>query len=117
MDELKLNIIKSELAITNNNINLGENLIFQFNIELDLEETKLIRIDYGICFIRANGSYLKKIFRLSEKLAVNNKINVIKRHPFKDYTTRKHYSGKHQLFIMINGTVVAEQDFNLFIKN
>jgi len=49
-------------------------------------------------------------------LPADKKIHIIKKHLFKDFTTRKHYFGKHFIEIIVNGNPVLKKPFELKIN-
>lgn len=96
------------------NIVLGEQIEFQFLLKNNASEASFFRIEYVIYFVKSNGSLAKKIFKITEKmLAPNEEILFRKSHKFIDLTTRKHYSGKHKITIVVNGLERVGQDFFL----
>lgn len=70
-----------------------------------------LRIEYAITFVRQNGKFSKKIFKISESDYKDNKKVVSKQYSFKPISTRKYYEGKHKLEIIINGEYVLEEEF------
>lgn len=95
-------------------VEIGKNLEFSFNI-LNTSKTSLkIRLEYGIYYLKANGSLSKKVFKISEKNYPKNSITEInKKQSFKIITTRKFYTGNHQLSIIVNGIEFNKLDFEL----
>ncbi|HON52184.1 MAG TPA: DNA alkylation repair protein [Bacteroidales bacterium] len=73
----------------------------------------VLRIEYCIYFLRSNGNYHKKVFRLKQSEFTPNTPYVLhKKHSFKPLTTRKHYSGIHYISIQINGKEFEKHAFN-----
>ena len=55
-----------------------------------------------------------KVFKLKDlDLKEKQKVHISKAHRFMDFTTRKHYPGKHELEIMINGKSYGKKEFML----
>lgn len=96
-----------ELSATE--IALGNHLHFTFNAELKGKLPETLRIDYAVDFMKANGKQSRKVFRISEENPAPSRISVNKKHPFTDFTTRKHYAGEHGLSIILNGQEVASE--------
>lgn len=87
-------------------ISIGESINFSF--ELYSPITKKVRIEYGIDYVKANGTRSRKVFHLSETEIKKEERKVYRKtHSFKDLTTRRHYPGEHVLSIIINGSVKA----------
>ena len=48
-------------------VSIGEALHFSFRLINPDQESTLIRLEYGIYYLRANGSHSRKVFKISEK--------------------------------------------------
>ncbi|MEY7999852.1 DNA alkylation repair protein [Clostridium sp. Mt-5] len=76
-----------------------------------------IRIEYAIDFVKARGNTSRKKFFLSDKtVSGGEKIMGNRVHKWGDLTTRKHYPGKHYIFLLINGCEVGSVMINLKLK-
>ena len=64
-------------------------------------------IDYVVYHMKANVKLAKKKWKGGETLRLS------KKHPFRQISTRKYYSGKHLLKIQINGKIYAQAEFKL----
>jgi len=96
------------------NFLLGEQMEFQFLLKNNALVASFFRFEYAVYFVKSNGSLSKKIFKISEKLLVQNEeILFRKSHKFIDLTTRKHYSGQHKIAIVVNGLERDSKDFFL----
>ena len=85
-------------------LRIGESLPFQAEIHNTYHETAAFRIEYVIYFVKANGQHSKKIFKISDtNLKPGEKRSITKQHRFAELTTRKHYEGKHDIALVING--------------
>lgn len=92
---------------------VGENLAFSFTVEA--KKAARIRLEYGIDYVKANGTRSRKIFQISEiTLQENEKRLYTKKHSFAEVSTRKHYPGTHSLTLIVNGTGVGTLDFEVF---
>lgn len=104
----------SEIALSADQINLGEIITFAFDLRSTGKAEQHIVVDYKIYFMRANGKQSEKVFKLKNiKLAPLQTVNLAKSHSFKAITTRKYYPGKHKIEIMVNGIAVKHIEFNL----
>lgn len=95
------------LDLSATEIKLGNDLHFTFDAELKGNLPQTLRIDYAVDFMKANGKQSRKVFRISEENPATSRISITKKHPFTDFTTRKHYAGEHGLSIILNGQEVA----------
>jgi len=95
-------------------VNMGGDPKFEFMLGSNTRRgLGKLRIDYAIDFVRANGTRNRKVFRISDVNVTGNTRQVSKKHSFRKITTRKYYPGKHGLSVIVNGTVLWEQDFSL----
>jgi 3-methyladenine DNA glycosylase AlkC len=109
---VKLRIEKAKIEKAK--INLGENLQFSFDISSEKNKTQKLVIDYTIHYQKKSGGMLPKVFKLKEvELKAGQTFSVLKSHSFKDFSTRKHYPGKHAVEIMINGKSYSKKEFML----
>lgn len=85
-------------------VKTGGSLAFSFQLHNSQEQPVTIRLEYAIYYRRANNSYSKKVFKISEKTyAAHEKVRVQRKQSFKLITTRKFYAGEQQLAIIVNG--------------
>lgn len=111
---VKLRIEKFRLSPSR--IKLGEILQFEFDIISEKSTSQKLVIDYAIHYPKAAGSISRKVFKLKEvDLLPGQQLHIIKKQVFKDFTTRKHYPGKHGIEIIINGKMLDEKDFHLSV--
>jgi 3-methyladenine DNA glycosylase AlkC len=101
----ELNLSKSKLAI-------GDRFTFKFDVELLEKTTEQVRIEYRIYFVKATGKTSGKIFQIGTyDMKPKQRLSFTKQHAFADLTTRKHYAGKHNIAIVINGKEMSEHEF------
>lgn len=104
----------SDFNVSKSNLKIGDFFHFEFKIKSNSKETQKLRLEYKIAFRKANGTLSKKVFQISEQqILPQAEIKVNKKHAFADLTTRKHYAGKHQIFVVANGIEIAEISFDL----
>ena len=112
---LSPNIVVSNLTISSSILNLGDSLIYSFDIKA-LEDEQLI-IDYQITYPMAKNKKSTKVFKLKKDLFKKGSTTKLsKKHPFKLMTTKKLYSGIYDLHIQINGKFYCHDTFELSIK-
>ncbi|WP_299462591.1 hypothetical protein [uncultured Microscilla sp.] len=101
----KLQLKKTSLVI-------GNDLEFSFTVKAN--QAAKLRVEYGIDYMKANGSTSRKIFQINESEYAQNEAKTFERkQSLKNMTTRKHYPGKHHLVIIVNGVEKAKVDFDL----
>jgi len=102
------------LQLNKTAIRMGEDLIFEFEVQSTNDKQQDIMVDYVIHHMKANGKLTPKVFKLAKKNLKGGKtLRLSKKHPFRQISTRKYYSGKHLLEIQINGKIYAQAEFKL----
>ena len=97
-------------------VRFGNRLPFTFSLSCKNNNTSSIgmcRLEFAIDFVKANGSLSRKVFKISEGDYAGAEKQVSRYFSFKDISTRKYYTGKHQLTIIINGVQMATETFEL----
>lgn len=93
---------------------VGEDMTFSFQIVAN-KETK-VRLEYGIDYVKANGTRSRKIFKISElSLKKNEKKSYNKTHFFADTSSRKHYPGIHSVTLIVNGIECNTLNFEVSV--
>jgi len=102
------------LQLSKNKLKIGDEFTFTFELKNTDKIEQILRLEYIIHFMKSNGSVSPKIFKITETiLSAQAKKQWVKKHQFANLTTRKHYTGKHQLAIVVNGDVKQMLDFEL----
>ncbi len=95
-------------------IKLGAELEFSFNLLSEKAKSQKLVIDYAIHYAKKSGGQSAKVFKLKEmELKSKQTIFISKKQRFQDFTTRKHYAGKHIVEIMVNGKSIQKKAFEL----
>lgn len=106
------NILVSAFKIHTPEVHLGDLLKFSFQVSNQNTKKQIVRLEYGMYYLRANGQMSKKVFKISEKsFEPGAKQMITRKQSFKKITTRVFYPGKHQLSIIVNG---EEKGFKSF---
>jgi len=104
----------SNLTIAPTKVTIGTDAYFSFSIKHSAGKTTKLRIEYAIYYVKSNGSRSRKIFQLTEKTFESNKNYTFERKQhFKNLTTRKHYTGLHELVLVVNGVDKERVEFEL----
>ncbi|MEX2379393.1 MAG: DNA alkylation repair protein [Vicingaceae bacterium] len=99
-----------------NKVTFGSALEFDFQIKNLKNNASKLRLEYGIYFLKANGSHNKKVFKISERAPkASETIAVERKHPIRAITTRKYYSGEHFVVLIVNGKEIIKRNFTLVI--
>ena len=95
-------------------VQIGDYLSFSFCIINEDEKSQLLRLEYGLYYMKNNGKLARKVFKISEREIESNKIYEIqRRQSFKIISTRKFHIGLHQLSIIVNGIEGEKLNFEL----
>jgi len=107
-------IVISDLKLYQDEVRLGEALIFDFKIEA--KEDSHLLLDYIIHFRTKSGKASPKVHKIKKlSLKAGECIGVSKKHLFRaNMSTRKLYAGKHKVELQINGVCY---DLGTFILN
>ncbi|MEH6570923.1 MAG: hypothetical protein V7709_17715 [Halioglobus sp.] len=104
------------LTIIQKKLRLGDSLEFQVELRSQATEVQKFVVDFAIHFMKSNGRTKPKVFKLkSVELGPGDTQVLEKSHAIKLITTRKYYSGTQILEIMVNGTAIVSQEFDLDI--
>jgi hypothetical protein len=95
-------------------LKLGQTLEFSFTLASASRKPQPLAIDYLIHYVKASGNTAPKVFKLREvTLAAGERAVIGKRQTIRNFTTRKHYPGRHRLEIQVNGRILAKGQFIL----
>lgn len=95
-------------------LGIGESFTFEASLKLTEKKAHLLRIEYKIYFMKANGKTSPKVFQIGTWNIEPGDTHTLKRkHSFANLTTRKHYPGTHQLVLVVNGKEQAKVSFEL----
>jgi len=109
---------KAEITATFNaapsKLVLGQRLTLTAVIASTSNRAQRLAIDYVIHYVKASGASAEKVFKWTEiDLPARASLDLVKTQVVRDFTTRKHYPGKHRVDLQINGQRVAETLFTL----
>lgn len=107
--EAKDLLLKTPLVI------LGDNLEFEF--DLLVKKKAAFRFEYALHFLKKNGTYTKKVFKISEQDLEPGEYEVDKSHAIKKINTRVYYEGLHFLEVIVNGVSVSKIPFVLWLDS
>jgi hypothetical protein len=72
-------------------------------------------LEYVVHYITSSGKISPKVFKIGEykmDAGLPYRLSAVGNHS-KNFTTRKHFKGKHTLTILVNGKARAQHDFNV----
>ncbi len=104
----------NSFALDKQLVHLDEHLTLSFSFEV--KKKGCFRFEYALSFLKANGSYTKKVFKISEKELNTGIHSLEKTHHFKPINTRKYYDGLHFIEFIINGISLEKKAFVLWLN-
>jgi 3-methyladenine DNA glycosylase AlkC len=109
----EVNLEVKNLKVEPTAIRIGDSGKFSFDLNLLEKETRDLRLEYYIDYIKANGKPSRKIFQLYKGEIKPGIKNFSRKLDFQDRTTRKHYAGTHKLGIIVNGREIVAVSFRI----
>jgi len=114
--EKNVKVQVKNLKLNKSKLKLGESLTLDFDLVSDKNKSQKLVVDYIIYYKKNSKNLSPKVFKLKEvDLKPKKTISIFKSQVFKDFTTRKHYKGKHKVEIIVNGKVYASKGFELVV--
>ncbi|MEK7321914.1 MAG: DNA alkylation repair protein [Pseudomonadota bacterium] len=102
------------VAITPRRARIGDRLAIAFDLTNTGPRRQALLVDFRIHFVKANGKSSAKVFKLKTvELAPRATVRLSKNVSLREMTTRKHYSGRHQVDVVLNGQVQPLGSFEL----
>lgn len=95
-------------------VRLGDAITLSFVMKSTVAHEQRLVIDYAIDYVKANGGVSRKVFKLKMVELAGFASEVVRRKQvIKDFTTRKHFVGRHGVWVMVNGDVLGSGGFDL----
>ena len=103
-------------TLESHRIQLGESANISALIRSTASEIQNFVVDYAVYHMKANGQSSAKVFKL-KTVTINpgETVELKRSHPFRKITTRKYYSGKHAIELLINGVTYGRAEFELSV--
>ena len=107
------NIKVEKLRTDKKRVAIGGKVQFEFSVLVRGAADARLRLEYIVYFARAGGAEAKKVFKISERTLPPGPHVIKKNHSFADQSTRKHFPGKHQVAVIVNGVEKARTSITL----
>ncbi len=102
------------LTLSKKGLRLGQDLGFEFELRSRSTKAQRLVVDYAVHHVKANGSLRPKVFKLKTlELGPRATTFVGKTHKLRKISTRRYYSGRHAIEILVNGAPRAKAEFDL----
>ena len=103
-------------SVAPNKVKLGGHVTISADIASASNKAQQIVVDYAVHYVKSNGSTSRKVFKLKQfELPAGGRQPLSIKRAIRDFTTRKHYPGTHNVELMANGKTVAEGAFELVV--
>ncbi|BCH22844.1 hypothetical protein MesoLjLc_25790 [Mesorhizobium sp. L-8-10] len=105
-----------DFAVAPAAITLGQRIRMDARLVSISDAPQRLVVDYAVRYVRKGGSPSRKVFKLKTvDLAPRAACDLAVGQTIRDFTTRKHYPGRHLVELLVNGEVLAESGFDLAI--
>ena len=96
------------LKLSASEIPIGADLAFSFRVRAAAKTSA--RVEYAVDFMKSDGRTRRKVFHVGVKaLDPAAPLTITRTHRFRDFSTRKHYPGKHRIAVLVNGVERARR--------
>lgn len=110
----KAHVTLKDFQILPERIQLGESVTIQFRLDSIVQKSQKLVVDYAVHYVKKSGATSPKVFKLKEfTLTPGQPVTLSHRQSIKNFTTREHHAGRHQVDILINGDRLAQGAFHL----
>ncbi len=108
----KPEITVSKFETTTPVVKIGD--AFEFSLAFTSKKQQNLVVDYVMTFASDNAKAGKKVFKIKElELNKGDDVNLKKKHPMRLMTTRRLYTGTHQITLQVNGENFGSLEFEL----
>ncbi|MDF3128149.1 DNA alkylation repair protein [Kiritimatiellaeota bacterium B1221] len=106
--------IKVNFRVTPAKIRIGEHTFLKLEVHNQNPGRQKLLIDYAVTYVRQKGKTGRKVFKWTTlELLPQEKRNLQKAHAMKVTSIRALYPGVHQVDVLVNGAVIAQNAFTL----
>ncbi len=103
-----------KLRVSPKRIAVGDDLEIAFELRSTGQADARLVIDYVVHHVKADGRLTPKVFKLKTMtLKPKAREGITKVHKIRKISTRRYYSGKHEVEILVNGRGAAKTSFTL----
>lgn len=104
----------SRFSIEPHEVRLGEAIVIDAELASTSPGDQRLVVDYRIRYARAGGNTVAKVFKLKTfDLPAGQTATLGIRQAIRDYSTRRHYPGRHEVELIVNGLTMANTAFEI----
>jgi 3-methyladenine DNA glycosylase AlkC len=110
----KAQVSLDNLDVTPDVINLGDRITLSFTLKSTSDKAQRLIVDYAIHYVKKSGGSSAKVFKLKTfELGAGQSVNISREQQVRNFTTRVHYAGRHEVDVLINGECLGRSGFDL----
>ncbi|MES2572832.1 MAG: DNA alkylation repair protein [Verrucomicrobiota bacterium] len=110
----KAEVLVKEMEVRPREIALGGRMALSVRLESRSAKAQRLVIDYIVHYVKKSGGTSAKVFKLKElTLGAGESVALARNQHIKDFSTRIHHAGRHDVEILVNGEKVARDFFLL----
>lgn len=103
-------------AVSSESVTLGNSVRISATFASTAKRPQKLVIDYAVHYVKKSGGASPKVFKWKEiALQPGERCTLSIGRAIRDFTTRKHYAGRHEVDLLVNGRTVAQAFFNVEI--
>lgn len=101
-------------GITPATVRLGDRIAITAELVSDAAEVQPLVVDYRVHYARAGGKSAPKVFKLKAlDLAAGDTTRLSISQTIRDFSTRRHHPGRHEVELIVNGQTMATAAFDI----
>jgi 3-methyladenine DNA glycosylase AlkC len=94
----------------------GDSTVILLELRSTATTAQRLLVDYAVHFTKADGTQKPKVFKWKElELGAGERIEIRKKHSFREVTTRRHYPGAQRFELQVNGNTSASAELTLVV--
>jgi 3-methyladenine DNA glycosylase AlkC len=102
------------LKVSPKAIQLGESIALSLALHSTSSKSQRLVVDYGIHYVKKSGGTAVKVFKLKTFTLAPHAVEQLSRsQSIKNFTTRVHYAGRHEVEVFVNGQPCGRTAFTL----
>lgn len=103
-----------EFAIAPAAVRLGDRIAISADLVSDSSDQQRLVVDYRVHYARAGGKTATKVFKLKTfELTAGDTASLNISQTIRDFSTRRHHPGRHEVELIVNGQTMATAAFEI----